>query len=102
MTEENKQIKGVVVSKKVRDIIKCSNCKRHRSMFVNANLNHNLKETLVEVKENGEYTRGGTPLSDEDPCRFKFFVHRKSAFYKSIEVSYYSAKRVRLSSVCFY
>ena len=60
MTEENKQNKEVVVSKKVRDIIKCSNCKRHRSMSVNANLNHNLKETPVEVKENGEYTRGGT------------------------------------------
>ena len=71
-------------------------------MFVNAKLNNNLKEAPAEVKENREYIHGGAILSAKDPCRFKFFVHRNLAFHKSIEVSYYSTKCVRLSSVCFY
>ena len=71
-------------------------------MFVNAKLNNNLKEAPAEVKENREYIRGGAVLSAKDPCRFKFFVHRNLACHKSIEVSYYSTKCVRLSSVCFY
>ena len=68
--------------------------------IANEKLNRNFKEALVEVKENNEYVCGG--VSIEDPRQFELFVRRKLTCYIIMEVTFSSAKYVKLNSVCFY
>lgn len=61
-----------------------------------------LKEALNEVKENNEYSCDGSLVPNENPCQFKFLVHCDLAWHMSREVAYYSAKSIKLPTVCFY
>ena len=100
--EEDKRNKTTLVSRKVRDVVKCSVCHRPRCVYANTELNTHLKSALTEIKDNGDYACGGTLVADEDPRRYSFIVRRELACHMSIEVAYYVAKCVSLPPVCFY
>ena len=49
-----------------------------------------------------EYASGGSLVRDDNPRRRLFAVRRELTCQMSMEVPYYSAKRVKLPSVCFH
>ena len=49
-----------------------------------------------------EYACGGSLVPDNNPRRRLFIVRRELTCQMSMEVPYYSAKRVKLPSVCFH
>ena len=49
-----------------------------------------------------EYAWGGSLVPDDNQRRRLFIVHRELTCQISMEVPYYSAKRIQLPSVCFH
>ena len=49
-----------------------------------------------------DYACGGSLVPDDNPRRRLFIVRRELTCQMSMEVPYYSAKRVKLPSVCFH
>ena len=49
-----------------------------------------------------EYACSGSLVPDDNPRRRLFIVRRELACQMSMEVPYYSVKRVKLPSVCFH
>ena len=49
-----------------------------------------------------EYACGGSLVPDDNPRRHLFVVRRELTSQMSMEVPYYSEKRVKLPSVCFH
>ena len=69
---------------------------------MNTKLTRGTNEDLTKVIENEEYACGGSLVSDDNPRRRLFIVRRELASEMSMEVSYYSAKGVKLPPVCFH
>ena len=61
-----------------------------------------MNEDLTKVIENEENACGGTLVPDDNPRRRLFIVRRELTCLMSMELQYYSAKGVKLSSVCFH
>ena len=61
-----------------------------------------MNKDCTKVIENKEHACGYSLVADDNPCRRLFIVLRGLTCQVSMEVPYYSAKGVKLPSVCFH
>ena len=71
-------------------------------MNSNTILTCGMNEDLTKVIENEEYACDSSMVPDDNPRRRLFIVRTELACEMSMEVSYYSAKGVKLPHVCFH
>ena len=81
---------AVLVDQNVRKTLKCCICHRPQCVFE------------YGINTLHEYACGGSLVPDNNSRRRLFIVRRELACQMSMEVPYYSAKRVKLPSVCFH
>lgn len=99
LTEEDNLHKEMLVSQKVRAIIKCAMCNNPRCIYVNAKLTGNIKANVDYLISEGEYACGGTFADDESYLRQSGIVRRQLTCGSQIETAYFSSK-IALPTIC--
>ena len=101
LKEEGDLHKDMMVSAKVRGVIKCLMCRKPRRFYSNANLTGAVKENVEYLVEEEEYVCGGCFVDDDSWLRHSVVVRRQLTYDSQIEVAYYSAK-IGFNPICIH
>jgi hypothetical protein len=91
LTKHLQQHKAQLVGQRVRAVITCVLCQKSRCVYAQNALSKILKDEIINLEEDGEYSCGGALVDEDHHMRHSVVVRRQLNCSSPMKTTYYSA-----------